>query len=76
MRTTKLSPSTKQKPFQQILMKRKQLLKQKNLYILLSFLLITIALLIAVNIYCYLIKFLAKQLLPSQYTNNEKEEVS
>ena len=55
---------------------KKVLLKQKNLYILLSFLSVTIALLIPVIIYCYLIKLPAKQLLPSQYTNNEKEEVS
>ena len=34
--------------------------KIKNFYILLSFLLITIALLIAVSIYCYLIKYRAK----------------
>ena len=31
--------------------------KTQNLYILLAFLLITIALLIAVSIYCYLIKY-------------------
>ena len=35
--------------------------KKKNLYILLAFLLITIALLIAVSIYCYQIKYRAKQ---------------
>ena len=34
--------------------------KTKNFYILLAFLLITIALLIAVSIYCYLIKYQAK----------------
>ena len=33
----------------------------KNFYILLVFLLITIALLIAVSVYCYLIKYKAKQ---------------
>ena len=38
--------------------------KTKNLYILLAFLLITITLLIAVSIYCYLIKYLGKHLLP------------
>ena len=39
-----------------------------------AFLLITIALLIAVSIYCYLIKYRAKQkhLLPFQVTNNER----
>ena len=35
--------------------------KTQKFYILLAFLLITIALLIAVSIYCYLIKFQAKQ---------------
>ena len=49
----------------------------QNLYILLAFLLITIALLIAVSIYCYLIKYQAKQkqLLPFQDTNNELREM-
>ena len=35
--------------------------KTQNFYDLLSFLLITIALLIAVSIYCYLIKYQVKQ---------------
>ena len=35
--------------------------KAQNFYILLPFLLITIALLTAVSIYCYLIKYRAKQ---------------
>ena len=35
--------------------------KTQNFYILLVFLLITIALLIAVSIYCYLIKYQGKQ---------------
>ena len=35
--------------------------KTQNFYILLALLLITIALLIAVSIYCYLIKYQAKQ---------------
>ena len=35
--------------------------KTQNFYILLAFLLITIALLITVSIYCYLIKYQAKQ---------------
>ena len=47
----------------------------QNFYILLSFLLITIALLIAVTIYCYLIKDRAKQLLSFHHTNNELREV-
>ena len=46
--------------------------KTKNSYILLVFLLITIELLIAVGIYCYLIKYKAKQkyLLSYYVTNN------
>ena len=43
---------------------RKTTCKTQNLYILLALLLITIALLIAVSLYCYLIKNRAKQLLP------------
>ena len=45
--------------------------KTENLYILLAFLLITIPLLIAVNIYCYLMKYRAiqKHLLPFHNTN-------
>ena len=63
LRLMKLQNHTakKQKLFQQIVMKREQLVKCKNLYILLAFLLIIIALLIAVSIYCYLIKYRAKQ---------------
>ena len=47
--------------------------KTQNSYILLAFLLITIALLIAVSIYCYLIKYQAvqKRLLPFRFTNNK-----
>ena len=45
--------------------------KMHNFYILLAFFKITIALLIAVSIYCYLIICCAKQLLPFNYTNNE-----
>ena len=56
---------------------RKATCKTQNLYILLAFLLITIALLIAVSIYCYLIKYQAKQkhLLPFLNTNNELKQV-
>ena len=56
---------------------RKATCKMQNLYILLAFLLITIALLIAVSIYCYLIKYQAKQkhLLPFLNTNNELKQV-
>ena len=45
--------------------------KTQNFYILLSFLLITIALLITVRIYCYPIKYRSKQkhLLPFHDTN-------
>ena len=49
--------------------------KTQNFYILLAFLLITMALLIAVSIYWYLIKYRAKQLLPFHYPNNELREV-
>ena len=52
----KLSQTTKQILFKQILIKRKQ-----NFYFLPALLLITIALLMAVSIYCYLIKYQAKQ---------------
>ena len=45
--------------------------KTQNLYVLLAFLLITIILLIAVSIYCYLIKYQAKKILPFQNTNNK-----
>ena len=45
--------------------------KTQNSYVLLAFSLITIALLIAVSIYCYLITYRAKQLLPYHHTNNE-----
>ena len=57
-------------------MKRKQLQNAK-FYILLAFLLITITLLISVSLYCYLIKYQAKQkhLLPFRDTNNELREV-
>ena len=49
----------------------------QNFYILLAFLLFTIALLIAVSIYYYLIKYQAKQkhLLPFHFTNNELKEI-
>ena len=49
----------------------------KSFYILLAFLLSAITLLIAVTIYCYLIKHKPKQkhLLPFYLTNNELKEV-
>ena len=49
-----------------------------SLYISLTFLLIIIALLIAVSSYCYLIKYWAKQkqhLLPYHVTNNKLKKV-
>ena len=51
--------------------------KTKNFYILLAFSLITIALSIVVSIYCYLIKYQAKQkhLLPYHVTNNKLKKV-
>ena len=52
---------------------RKVTYKTQNFYILLAFLLITIALLIAVSVYCYLTKYQGKQkiLLPFYSTNNK-----
>ena len=52
------------------LYEKKATCKTRNLYILLAVSLINISLLIAVSIYCYLIKYHAKQLLLFQYTNN------
>ena len=56
---------------------KKAICKTQNFYILLAFSLITIVLLIAVSIYCYLIKYRAKQkhLLPFHNTNNESKQV-
>ena len=58
-------------------MKKDKTCKTQNVYILLVFLLITIALLIAVSIYCFLIKYRAKQnhLLPFLIKNNDLTEV-
>ena len=49
----------------------------QNFYILLDFLLIAIALLMAISICCYLIKHQAKQknILPFYFTNQELREV-
>ena len=57
--------------------KKKVICKAQNFYILLAFLLITIALLITVSIYCYFRKYQAKQnhLLPIQDTNNGLKQV-
>ena len=51
--------------------------KTKSLYILLALLLITIALLIAVSIYCYFIKYQVKQknLLPYHETSIKLKEI-
>ena len=56
---------------------KKPTCKTQNFYILLAFLLITVALLIAVSIYCYLIKYRAKQkhLLPFKFKNNKLKEI-
>ena len=56
---------------------KKATCKTQNFYILLAFLLITMALLIAVSIYCYLIKYRAKQkhFLQFYNTNNEFRKV-
>ena len=56
---------------------KKAICKTQNFYILRAFLLITIALLIAVSIYCYLIKYQSKQkhLLPFHFTNNKLKEI-
>ena len=51
--------------------KKKEICKTKNSYILLAFLLITTELLKAVSIYCFLIKYREKHLLPLQNTNNK-----
>ena len=56
---------------------KKTTCKRQTFYILLVFLLITITLLIAISIYCYMIKYQAKQkrLLPFHDRNNELEQV-
>ena len=46
------------------LYEKKAIIKTQSFYILLEFLSIAIELLIAVSIYCYLIKYQAKHLLP------------
>ena len=52
-------------------------INSKKVYILHVFLLVTIALLIAVNIFCYLMKYQIKEkhLLPHHVTTNELNEV-
>ena len=50
---------------------KKVICKTQSFHILLAFLLTTIALLIAFSIYCCLIKYRAKNLLPFHSTNNK-----
>ena len=66
----KLSPKDDDEETKANFNEEKAACKTQNFYILLAFLLITIALLIAVSIYCYLIKYRAKQkhLLPFHNT--------
>ena len=49
--------------------------KTQNFYILLAILLITITLLIAVSIYCYLIKSQTKHLLPLHDIRNQNKSI-
>ena len=51
--------------------------KMQSFYILLAFLSITVGLLIAVSIYCYLIEYQAKQkqLFPFHFTNSKLKEI-
>ena len=60
----------------QILMRRKQSGKRKIFIFYLCFFLIAIALMIAVSIYCYMIKYRLKRkhLLPFDITNNELKQ--
>ena len=56
---------------------KKATFKTQNFYVLVTFLLITVVLLIAVNIYFYLIKYQEKRkyLLPFYNTNNKLKQV-
>ena len=75
--TTKLSHTTKKQSVPTNFNEKFITCKTQYFYILLVFLLITIALFIAVNIYCYLLKYRAKQkyLLPFHTTNNKLKEI-
>ena len=55
---------------------KKETCRKQNFYILITFFSITIALLITVSIYCYLMKYRAKQkhLLPFNFTINELKQ--
>ena len=72
----KLSRTTRKKTIPTNFNEKKVTCKTQNFYIPLAFLLITIALLIAVSIYCYLMKYQVKQkhLLPFHVTNNKLKE--
>ena len=75
-RTWKLSRTTNAKTYNETnFNENRATCKTQTFFALLAFLLIAIALLIAVSIYCYLIKYRAKQLLRFHYTNNELREV-
>ena len=54
------------------LIEKKAICKAQSFYSILAFLLITVTLLIAVRIYCYLIKYRLKNLLPFHNANNIK----
>ena len=56
---------------------KKATCKTQNFFILFLVLLIIVALLIAVSIYCYLIKYQAKQkhFLPFQFINNKLKKI-
>ena len=71
-----ISDGVIEKTIPKIFNENKTTCKMQNLYILLAFLLITTVLLIADSIYCYLIKYRAKQkhLLPFHGTNNELKQ--
>ena len=71
-----ISDGVIEKTIPKIFNEKKTTFKMQNLYILLAFLLITTALLIADSIYCYLIKDGAKQkhLLLFHDTNNELKQ--
>ena len=61
-----------------ILMKKKQkktVCKTKHFYFLLAFLLITMTLLMSVSIYCYLLKYRAKQKHLLRDKNNELKQI-
>ena len=53
---------------------KKAIWKTDNFYILLAFLLVTIALLTAISIYYYLIIYQEKHLLPFHNTNNKSSK--